>query len=501
MAKHVVGIDIAASGVRVVRLSHGSRRTTCTGFGLAEAPPDADFRQLAALARTVVDAEGLEGGSYILGLPAHRAFLRRFCFPFSSSRKIDQVIAYEIESRFPVPMERVVVASRKAHRKREGPQAVLAAALETDLLAELLKAFEGVGLPPSEVTLGIDALEHLARSMDAPLPLHCLWLDVGLRRTQVLQLADGSPVCCRSIPCVWPEPVWREQDNLATETPPRSWRGTSQALVSEIIATVLAASPDARRLPELTIITGEQAGHGEVLGALCKHLPGEVKRLRDFSWERLGLEPAFRSRLDQLAVALGLALRGAEGGGSLNYLRGEFAVKALSASRRRPRLVLAAAFALALASAGLSVGLDMRAKTLRLEALENQAREMVRGVAPDIASDLTLRQDVAIIKDRLEKLKEKQLIAGQKAPETNLVETLRLLSSLLTGKDKVAFRSLQYDETRITIRAEAGSFQAIEKIKSELAALDLFQSIQIKDIKTKSNGSDVEFGFELFRRR
>ena len=112
-----------------------------------------------------------------------------------------------------------------------------------------------------------------------------------------------------------------------------------------------------------------------------------------------------------------------------------------------------------------------------------------------------MRQDVAIIKDRLEKLKEKRLIAGQKAPETNLVETLRLLSSLLTDKDKVVFRSLQYDETRITIRAEAGSFQTIERIKSELASHDLFQDIQIKDIKTKSKGSDVEFGFELFRKR
>lgn len=267
-------------------------------------------------------------------------------------------------------MDRVVVASRKAQKKREGPQAVLAAALETDILVDLLEAFEGVGLPPSEVTLGIDALEHLARSMDAPLPPHSLWLDVGLWRTQVLLLANGSPVCYRSIPCVWPTAKCEQGNPM-----PRPCRGGPQDLVSEVIATVLAASPEARRLPELTIITGEQAGHEEVVSTLGKLLPGEVRCLGDYSWTRLGLEPAFCGRFDQLAVALGLALRGVEGRGALNFLRGEFAVKVLSASRRRPRMVLAAAFTLALASAGLSVGLDMRAKTLRLEALENRNRQ------------------------------------------------------------------------------------------------------------------------------
>lgn len=501
MAESIVGIDINGSGIRIVRLTATSRRVRLSGFAVAEAPVGADFKQLAALAKTLIDANGLGGDTYVVGLPAHLAFLRRFSFPFSSTNKINQVLAYEMEPQLPWPLQNVVVSYRKIARRQDGSQFVIAAALPKDTLTALLESFQEEGLPVAEVGLSVDCLDFLARETGESLPSRSIWLDIGGRQTQFMYLMDGMPACYRSLPWGCSEVAAGAGETPMVKTFSQEGGAALEHLVPEIIATVLAISPEAVRLPELIVVCGDAAGHDGLLTALRERFQSTVRQLRDFSGKRLDLPAEIHGQLDVLAMALGLALRKAAGSEALHFLHGEFAVKRVGNRRHRPRYVLAAAFVLAMVSLGLSIGIDLHVKATQLEALEAQARHRIASIVPDVQSDLSLKQYGSIIKERIQRLEEKKTLLGQKAPETNFVETLRLLSSVISTKEKVVFRSLHFDASRVRVTAEADSFETIENIKKELVALKVFQEIQIKDIKAKPAAGGAEFNFELVRKR
>jgi hypothetical protein len=120
MVETIVGIDISGPGVVVVRLGCTPLRTRFQGYAVLGSPAVVDFSQLAALARQGIDANGLTGDRYVLGIPAHWAFLRRFTFPFASVKKIDQVLALEFEPHLAVALESVVIASRGATHAKTG---------------------------------------------------------------------------------------------------------------------------------------------------------------------------------------------------------------------------------------------------------------------------------------------------------------------------------------------------------------------------------------------
>jgi Tfp pilus assembly protein PilN len=355
-------------------------------------------------------------------------------------------------------------------------------------------------LPLAAVGLSLDALDDLTRELGEALPSRSLWLDLAGDRAQIVYRVDDQPARYRSIP--WAASAWslpKEQENQAV-TSSSANQADWDALVREAVMTVQAISPEAFRMPELTVVCGEAAGGLGLLSALGNRLPGQVKRLADFSWKMPVADLALRPRLNVLAKALGLALGATRPGGGINFLRGEFAVGLSRGGYRRPPLLLAASFLWLLLCLIVSWAVDTHSQQQRLAGLERQARQIVERLAPEVDPKFSLKEYVSIINNRLGQFEEKQLIAGKRNQETSLLETLRLLSSTISSQEKVACRSLTFDAQRVTIKAEADAFATVEKINKQLGALKRFQEVRIKTIKTRSGDEGVEFDFELVRK-
>ncbi|EFL49706.1 conserved hypothetical protein [Solidesulfovibrio fructosivorans JJ]] len=500
MGENIVGIDINGPGVVVVRLGHTALQTRFLGYAVIEAPADADVSKLAALARQGIEANTLSGDRYVLGIPAHWAFLRRFPFPFASAKKINQVLALEFEPYLPVPLESVVIASRRATQGASRGQTVLAAALPRTTLTKLLEAFQREGLPLTAVGLSLDALEDMVREVGEALPARSLLLDFAGERAQIIYRADGAPARYRSIP--WAAAAWYPPKDQEEQTVPSLPAGQAdlETLAREVVMTVQAVSPDVTRLPELTVVCGEGAARPGLLPALGRRLPGRIRHLADFSWKMPVADLALRPRLDILAKALGLALGAARPGGGINFLRGEFAVGLSRRGHRRPMLLLAASFILFLLCLIVSWVVDIQSQQKRLTGLEQQARQIVESLAPELDPKFSLMEDVSIIKNRLNQLEEKQLVAVKRDQETGLLETLRLLSTTISNQEKVICRSLSFDAHHVTIKAEADTFETVEKINKQLSSLKRFQEVHIKGIRAKAGNDGVGFDFELIRK-
>ncbi len=500
MATSVVGIDIGESDIKIVRLTPASRRTIVSGFAVAEVSGGTDFKRLAAQARVLIDANGLDADTYALAIPAHLSFLRRFSFPFSSTSKIDQILAYEIEQHLPYPLEKVVIAYRKASQRKDGTQAIIAAALPKDTLTRLLEAFHEEGLPVSEVGLSVDVLDFIVKKVDVVLPSQSIWLDIGYERIQFMYFVDNMSTCYRSFLWTCPEQTvaWREINATGTC---QEYSNHAACLGREIITTILATNPAENRMPQLVVVCGEGANNDRLLAALGDQFQGTVRRLEDFPWKGFDMESEIRRQRNRLAIALGLALRGLESSERLDFLQGEFAVKSARIARSLPLYVLAAAFSLTLICLGLLIGFNLRFKAKQVEALDSQMHQIVKTIIPDVGTGLSVKQYIGIIKERIKRLEEKKIVGGQQASESSLIETLRMFSLVVLNKGKIVLRSLSLDEGRVRVKAEADTFETVESLKKELITFDIFQDIQIKDIKAKAGAWKAEFNLELVRKK
>src|SRR5450432_20068 len=143
MAHTVCGVDLGAFSVKLVFLEAGFRATTLRG--ILEVPVPAGEASLVERQLMAV-REGLSGitgeVTPYLAVGGDQLSVRVLELPFSDSRKIDQVVGYELEGQIVSSIEDVVFAQRA-----EGTT-ILAAAARREDLAALIAAAEGQAIHP-----------------------------------------------------------------------------------------------------------------------------------------------------------------------------------------------------------------------------------------------------------------------------------------------------------------------------------------------------------------
>src|SRR5450432_672159 len=148
MAHTVCGVDLGAFSVKLVFLEAGFRATTLRG--ILEVPVPAGEASLVERQLMAV-REGLSGitgeVTPYLAVGGDQLSVRVLELPFSDSRKIDQVVGYELEGQIVSSIEDVVFDHLVVAQRAEGTT-ILAAAARREDLAALIAAAEGQGIHP-----------------------------------------------------------------------------------------------------------------------------------------------------------------------------------------------------------------------------------------------------------------------------------------------------------------------------------------------------------------
>ena len=195
MAHTICGIDVGTFSVKFAFFEVGFRTHTLRGLmetaiGAGEAP--LLQRQMDAVREGLAQVSG-EVTPY-LAVPGDQLSLRVLELPFSDSRKIDQVVGYELEGQIVHSIEDVVFDHLVVGQRPEGATVMAAAARREDLAA-LIASAEDHGVHPR----ALFAAPLIYRTLLPAAP----WRKVRRRRARPCSIsgthARTSASCARAI--------------------------------------------------------------------------------------------------------------------------------------------------------------------------------------------------------------------------------------------------------------------------------------------------------------
>ena len=203
MAHTICGIDVGAYSIKFAFFEVGFRTKTLRGL-LETAVPAGDApllqRQMDAVREGLAQVSG-EVTPYF-ALPGDQLSVRVLELPFSDSRKIDQVVGYELEGEIVHAIEDVVFDHLVVGQRPEG-STVMAAAARRDDLATFVAAAEDRGIHPRALfaaPLIYRALLPFPADVEAGAPIPCqVVLDFGHQRTNICFVRGGEPIFARTI--------------------------------------------------------------------------------------------------------------------------------------------------------------------------------------------------------------------------------------------------------------------------------------------------------------
>jgi Tfp pilus assembly PilM family ATPase len=203
MAHTICGIDVGTFSVKFAFLEVGFRTHTLRGLmetAIAGGEAPLLQRQMDAVREGLAQASG-EVTPY-LTVPGDQLSIRVLELPFTDSRKIDQVIGYELEGQIVHGIEDVVFDHLVVGQRPEGATVMAAAARREDL-ATLVAAAEDRGIHPRALFAAPLIYRTLLPSAAEPdgngaTPCQTV-LDFGHQRTNICFVRAGDPIYARTI--------------------------------------------------------------------------------------------------------------------------------------------------------------------------------------------------------------------------------------------------------------------------------------------------------------
>jgi general secretion pathway protein L len=459
MTKRLIGIDIGLQTLRVAVLSRDQ--------GIISVKEIIQEETADPMARL----QDCLHGDFHLGdrlaacLPGGAAFVRRLTFPFSDRRKITAALPFELAAQLPVALDDYTVVAQPPIKNADGA-VIVAAAVKTSQVAEMLESFDEQGIPLHI----LDLAPHAYVS--------------GLKGF----LADGLLVCAME-------------------------QGASLALVSsgEVVdyrqlplGVEMTVADQARVLHREAMAMGqaqEQSGNalqlmgplatGELVAAL-NSLRDPVEGLRD-PVELLAIEIDGQIIEAPMLPAVALALRAAETGKAqaFNLRQGAFTLKGEWGGLRKTLVVAACLAALTLTVTIATMGLNYYDKQQQVDMLGQQMVTLYKQTFPQATTvvDVPLQ-----MKSAIRQLQEDVGVTGLDRPATlQLLQTLSELPETF-GVDVDEF-TMERSEVRISGRA--GTFEAVNGIAEKLRQSSAFEKVEVVESKMDLAGKQVSYRMRM----
>ncbi len=205
MAKDLnyIGVDIGASGIKIVELANEGGRARLITFGFSEYEaqsatdaldnPEAKGKELAELAAKA----GATTKRAVTGLPMASVFSTLFTFPEGTEKGLEDMIKSKAKKLSPIPEDDLVLDWKKlAPQPNEKMVKVAVTAASRKMIEKYMQLFRASGLTLLSLETEAYALVRALLGKDrAP----AMIVDIGSIKTNILMVKDGVPVIHRTV--------------------------------------------------------------------------------------------------------------------------------------------------------------------------------------------------------------------------------------------------------------------------------------------------------------
>jgi len=508
--KSVLGLDLGSHSLKAVELQQ-----TLRGVEVVQQrslPRSADEAELPEQLRQLVQLYRLGTEHVVAALPGDCLSSRRLHFPFRDRRKLGQAVPFAVEGDLPFDLEQVVIDWELTGGDRSQAEVIAQIAPRSEV-SRLLALLEAAGCAPRTLEAEGLVLGNLAAIFD--LPGLCLLADLGHRKTTFCLMAEGRAVGSRTVRIGGlhlTQALARDRD-LGFERAEQIKCG--EGVLRQGAAGAQVDAVLERLAREILLLQGSleevtaRFGSGRIESVRLCGGSALLAGLDEYLAERTGLPTARLGTPREgtgsgfvaagppglFASAIALALRGtAEARTRTNFRQDEFAVRLdLDRLRREFRWtgVLAAVCAgLGLVSFGLGTWLTSR----RAGALERSSLALYSSAFPEQPAP---ENTLAALREQVKSANERADFLGVYRGNLSALDLLSEISRLVPPDLDVVFEELSIDRQTIRLRAYAKSFEAAERLGSELGKFPLFSAVRIGSIETDPKNQAKRFNVTI----
>ncbi len=528
LSRFSLGLDIGTSSIKVARLLKTRRGVRLLNFWEKEIPREGKGEAgEETIARTITELlSQIEGEKKIISsLPASSSVIKRLSLPFKGSRRIRQVIKYEMEPYLPFSLEEAIIDFYIIDDRLPDRTLVLVFAINKRVVERHLKILNLAGIRPEIVGLDSTSLfnVYFPKKDKETIAL----INLGAGQTIINIISEGRLLFTRSILKAGDDITQalaeelgvnsKEAERLKKEGLDETKTKVIKPVLDEIkkeieytLSSFLAFYPDKKI--EKILLTGGSARLPGMVEYFQKSLNIETSLFNPFF--KLPLVKPFYSRLKDLFIpslkeissnidsvtlektlpllppVMGIALRGmTRTKASLNFIREEKPlIKRLEEAR--PLLKPATIFLVSIFLLGLlDFYLHLHLKNKRSAKLKKEIRLVFNKTFPEVTN---IVDPLVQMKDNLEKREEDLALSPR---EFSSLSILREISSV-TPKDlgiTLEDISIDWKETRIKGRTDFADFSLIDGFKKALEDSDYFAEVEVGDAHLSRGGRNVKF--------
>ena len=512
MSLRTWGLEIGSKSVKAVEVTRtwrGPRVTNYGAFPLAGKDKEELRREKIRALREILPKLGKDGEEVFVAFPSNRTMVHRVPLPFRDRKKNERVLKFEAEPLLPFPIDRLVVDFAAPEKKLDGKGALVFAVQKEDL-GDQISLMREAGLDPGTIVPESLPLFWLARRLGLTSNQNGCLLDLGSEKATVIIWQGDFLASVRSIPAPAGMAGARGPEREARLSPPARGDSPEEGLggnerpdtaalgrmAEEVRRTLLSheCGPGAGPVEKI-YLTGGMSGAAGLETSLGELLEKPVSYLDPGGASSPFPREVPKELRPALAVALGAALGGPRSEG-INFRKEEFSSsqKARKA-KTRVRLLLAYASALALLAI-FSFGLDLFLQERRVQGLKKEIRKEFSAAVPEAKKVVN---EVQQLRARVGEEKARLASLGGTSGAGHPLEILRDLSGMADPAWKMRITELMLDPDSLEVNGEAGSFDAVNQLKTHLERSSRYREVQLKTARASGLENVIEFKFQMKR--
>jgi len=528
MAQTVVGLDIGATSIKMIRLEASLFRFEFVDFSEHPLPVNVDlpWEQLVTNVLQVLFSDrGMKADRVVASLPGRNVSARILTLPFSDRKKIDQTLPFEIESLIPLPLEDILLDYQVLEKTPEGAK-VLVLFTEKSLLKSHLDLLREAGIDPNVILPSSVALANLWKEVPSDEQEPFAVVDFGENETSLCVVHNGgirygrawtpgSSALTKAIqdglqlsPTLAREKKEKTADLRPSPTPggdsEKEWISTLLVkALGPVVGGVRQSLLSVSKSLDLTVRKIYLCGKGSGLQGLDRLLADELQvevhpiTLRGpvgSLLEAEGQDPATS------ATSLGLAYHAIRemAASRLNLRTGEYTYVSERAELKRQAFSLGIMTGVLLLLALVYFGLQYQFRSQEYDRISQSLDKVALEIFPELRNVPAGPQRTSAITSRLDQeRRERDLFAPLSSESLSVLDVMLEITKAVPKEVKIDVREMVMEGDKVRIEAETDSYNAAEQIKENLLSTGIFASADIPEAKDSLDQSTVKFNMLL----